>query len=454
MRRRPLLALALFSLACGQASAPSSSGKAGADKEPAKAPAGDAKGTPATPPPEPPERNDTGQCNASDLTTLTQALASADLRTHPDVVSRGLADACLMPPFLVHYFEQAHQPTPVDSPIASADLPAYQVVLQNACPGAQKVLASMKATVPAYRTTKIFDGCQLDRFGLVDRDRYLARRPSSVLPFVAYQWLLDQGLEEQTARPIAQAVELFDRREFGPFESLPGLQLTALTTPAEPVSAEPQIYLSRTELRYDGKTLATLDGGHLAGTGLMRIDALADALAEPAKKARALVESRNKVWEGRVIVIADTETPSQTLMSVLFTAVQAGYPRSALAVQSGTFEWGVVPLARTPAIPTTDPDLRVHVDPGGFEVSPANAKTPPERVGVRAAVGHNAWDYEALTERARAHHEAHPATRALLVVDDDTPVGVVVRATAAVRSCASKDDCVLPEVAVASSTAL
>ncbi len=455
MRLRPMLALASFSLACGSQGPPETSGRASAGQGDAKTPSsGDAKADPKEPLPEPPERNDIGHCNSRDLTTLTQALASADLRTHPDVVSRGLADACQMPPFLVHYFEMAHQPKRAGSPIASADLPAYQVVLQNACPNAQRVMASMKATVPAYRTTKIFDGCQLDRFGLVDRDRYLARRPSSVLPFVTYQWLLDQGIEQQTARPIAQAVELFDRQEFGPFESVPGLQLPRLTTPADPISVEPTLYLSPNELRYDGKSLATLEGGRLATGSSPRIDALADALAEPAKKARALAESRNKVWDGRVVVVADAQTPSKTMVSVLFTAVQAGYPRSALAVESGTFEWGVVPLAGPTTTPTTAPELQVHIESAGFEISVADSTAPAGLVGLGTAKGHDAWNYDALAQAARDHRQAHPtAHSATLMADDDIPIGVLVRSIAAVRGCTSKNDCVLPDVAVASAPA-
>lgn len=459
--RWPHLALAL--LCCGgcQSSTPAGSDDA-ADGD-AKAPARRAPASRPIPPP--PDDELPPACDARQLAQLAETLAEADPRTRPDHVVRGLADACQMPPFLVHYVELAHRADAAGLMVSSADLSAYRAVLRNACPSLESIPAPAKTAAPEDHITTVFDACRLDRFGIVEREPYLARRPSSLMPLVAYQWLLDQGIDEPVARPIAQAVELFDRRELGPLPRWAGLRLPEVEAGTEPISGGPAVVVARNALRFDGQTLVTLEEGalpaeHAGGPSIAPLQTALEARppavpppAAPPPAGGVPAEPSARPEPPRLLVAADAEVPGRTVLDVLLTAATAGHPLTALAAEQGLYGWGQIPLAAPTREAPPETALVVRIDPAGFEVSSGGAGASPERLGVRAAEGHDAWDYEALAQRARAHRQAlTTADTAVLYVGGDTPLGVVARSVVALRSCNASRECVLPHVSLAAPT--
>lgn len=462
MRRRPLLALALLSLVgCSAEPAPATT----PTKADAKAEANDAKASPEPTAP-PPSGEDDGECSRAEVQTLVQSLAQAEPSARPDIVARGLADACQMPSYLVRYFELAQRMGPGGPPIAAPAAHEYQSVLERACPDSDRVLEMLETTAPGDRTTAIFDGCRLDRFGLVDRAAYLRRRPTSTMPFIALQWLRDQGIEEEPARAVAQAVELFDRREQGVVQPTPQLTIPAVSPSTSVLAALPEgprVYLSRDSLRTDDETLVMLEAGafrtedvdhHLVKMLYERLAAAAEATpATPAKPGHE--------GEATLVVVADTEIPYGSLVNVLYTGGRAGFTRYAFVAEGGVYEHGaiVVEPPKFGVLPEEEPvaPLVVTIDSGGFELrNQGQAEPTPQRLGVRAAVGNDAWDYEALATRAREHvarHSGSPHSRSPLAMvspDGDIPHEVVVRTLAALQGCTAGGTCILPQLVIAS----
>lgn len=241
---------------------------------------------------------------------------------------------------------------------------------------------------------------------------------------------------------------------------------TAITLPATgmplaPVPAAPIVHVSTTAIELGEHMIAPINAGKIESPHVERhlIGVLFDQLAEIADKEKTIAERQGEQWDARLVVAVDADVSFDAIVDILYTSGRAEFRAYDFAALTDTDEVGVVPLSPprlgaaafgAPGAPEA-PKLLVALDSGGYGVVTSSPDASPGRIGVRAAKGHDAWDYGALTEHARAHVARHPtATMARVQPEGDTPMGVVIRTFAALRGpeCAANDRCVLRTVVV------
>ncbi len=249
--------------------------------------------------------------------------------------------------------------------------------------------------------------------------------------------------------------------------ALPDLVVPVVDTPTDPLRKGLTVYVSAKVLRFEDEVLSAIDGGRLDPASLRGhlVEPLFDRLTARIGEAKKAAKALDDEWDPRLVIVADESLPYETLVDVMYTAGYAEVRYYDFVVMSSSAEAGVVPVepprfaakvgpSGTMGLFTgadDSPLLTITIDGGGFEarVAPPPQGATPTRIGVRAAKGHDAWDYLAVTEQARAHRRAHESARMVFVAPKGSvPYGVVVRTMAAVRGpeCATGGACSLPHV--------
>lgn len=404
----------------------------------------------ATPSPSAPVASPDGTegCDQEKLRSLVEVLEAATPRRRGELVGRHLPDACELPGYLKYYFEVT-SPAPDQRRIATTGPVAEQrAALRHMCPGADEVMKGVSRAAADERAALLFDGCELGRFGLVERARFVRGRGSPT-PFLANQWMLDRGIDPEVARLVARALVTHDAQAMSPLMLPSQLEPPAVDHDLAEIPSGIAIYVARDGIVVDDQRVVGLDGGSLdpADVHSHVVRPLYEVLAEEADKSTMMAESHGEDWEAIAVVVADDYTPFSTMVDVYHTASRARFRRWSLVAVTPIGGYGAVPMDE-PSPADGPPALFVWVDAGGFETA-AGFGGERERSGVRAARGHDAWDYEALGRRAAEHRSRFPgAQRAVVMPEPDTPHGVVVRSLATLRGpdCGVGGDCVLPLV--------
>ncbi|MCA9648915.1 MAG: hypothetical protein H6712_18520 [Myxococcales bacterium] len=452
------LALALaLSVACGGSASPSQPSEAEAGPgEPSPAEPGREGAAAARPSASSSLVPELAACDDRRIHSLVDVLRRAEPARRAELVTQYLLDACEAPDFLRYYVEVTTPGSESRRLATTGPVAQQQQALRRVCPEAEAVMRAVAASAAAERSGILFDGCHLDRFDVIEREAYVRER-GSPLPWITHQWLLDQGVAPADAVVITRAMIVHDLRATSPIDPPAGLVLPTLADGFERLADGPVVYVSGSGIEASSRLLVRIADGAIepAMVASHLVGPLFDVVAEEADKDKQIAEARGADWDAAVVIVADEQLPFSILIDVYYTVGRAEYRRWDLGVATQAGGYGRVPVGghSVPfgSTPIVGPPLTVIIDPGGFLVGTPDDPSP-ERLGVRAAIGHDAWDFEALARRAVAHRERHPdALSAVVMPERDTPHGVIVRALAALRGpeCHGEQDCILPQLQLA-----
>ncbi len=444
MRRLPLLSLACLALlpACKDADKSDGGDKAAA---PSPAAADDEGGSPI-------KLSD--KCDATKLTALTGALAAAKPEAGPELVAKQLGDACELPSVFASFFALS-APTDPDArglgPIGNAPKETHEA-LTAICPGAAVVKKQLASQPGDERQGFLYDKCDFKRFGLVERDTWLRGDPSSPVPFIAYDWFIQQGIAEADAKALATAMLLRDRRRWG----IDGQKLPTVAHALAPIPKGTIVYVTTDHITVnDKKTVMIKDGkvdpaalqGHLIGP-------LFDVLAEEADKDKQMAEATSTDWVGTIVLVADASIEQNMLIDVMYSAGRAEFSRYAMVGQTAPYEYGALitepPKYSAKDEPDKTPDFVVHVAADGFHVRASDTKEEKTHVPMTAE---GEPDFAALTAAAEKFNKDNADTKVARVFADATiTFGVVAQTLATLNGAdchTTKKSCLFPDLIVA-----
>lgn len=384
------------------------------------------------------------KCDAAKLTALTGAIAATP-DAGSDLVAKQLADVCELPEVVREFLTKTQAPT--GNPLAGMLSDKIVTALADVCPGANVIVAQAAELPQDDRPALIYDRCNFKRFGLMDKPAWLRGAPSSLVPFYAYQWLLDDNVAEAQARALGTAMLMADRKRW----ELEGQQLTAIEQPLAAIPAGTVVHLTQSHIVVDGQEVITLAQGEIdegAVQGYL-VSELFDVLAEMADKRKALPDAEGR--SSAMVVVADARTPGDTLVKLLYTAGRAEFREFAFVAKTGPAEYGAIVQrpSKTPigADQGEAAKLELDVSSKGFSVLAVNALGASE-IPLTAA---GAPDYVALAAAVQKHKTEHAkATKARLSLQgEDVAIGVVLQTLAVLGGAhcdTPKKDCAFSDV--------
>lgn len=405
---------------------------------------------------------------------LTIALAWPSVKT-------ACADA--LPSELLNYWEGlssngGRAPASVDKTTISIDL------FEKACADYREVRETLNSTYPFKRGLGLFEACELGRYDVITRAESAAFGTADVT-WATHQWLLDQGLERATLRPITRALFALERRlswvVAPPNEGAWPLAPGAAWLPSALVTITPS------SLEFDERSILRLQDGVIDPAEVQ--DHLILGLFPPLRDEGAALEASAVTqpdgWLPRLALAADTETPFGTLIDVMHTAQRAQFGVFSILVQSPT-AFGNVQLSVSPpglyakvrapnrrksksglyrfkpaagAVlidagagvekPRTGPDtsatLSIELTPGAYTLAHGS-------LHKRKPKGGRASDHSMIRDYAKQLKADDPhAHRVVISASRGTPLTEVVAAIVAARGpqCDTvANACVLPDVVV------
>ncbi|MCH9684729.1 MAG: hypothetical protein K0V04_25055 [Deltaproteobacteria bacterium] len=283
------------------------------------------------------------RCDVSAVHALATELEQSQARSHPDIVAIGLPKACRIPAYVDDLFSWW---TAEQLDAASLDqrsekirrIPDWVIqrktdALQRACAGpyveTRVEAARLESSV---RTGHIFDRCDFGRFGLVDRERF-ASQPFAPYSFGVYQWLLDQDVPADDARPVSQAVLTFERKHQAP--RAPGHLPHTNRVFRRPLS-HASLSLAPDEVI----DRSSMDAVYRKGdTTARRHFALNEFMVGEAAHLARMDEPR---FEIGLEIFADATLPWSTVVQTLRSASKAGLEPVGLIVEYGPWEYGTI----------------------------------------------------------------------------------------------------------------
>ena len=436
MRRTPLPLVACLALlpGCNDGSKTDSEGsKDSPDKT--------ADGTPK-------KRELSDKCNATKLTALVGAIDAAEPAMRGKLVAEKLADACQVPEAIPAFFhlaagEVAEDP---DKTIAKPGEKVY-AALGEICKGHTVILQQLAQSPGNERAGLLYDRCDFERFGLIDRKQWVAGEHSTGTPLYVYKWLTDQGATEAQAKSIALAMLQYEKRKY----TIPGQTLATVAGSLARVPDAPIVHVAKDRIEALNQKVVAIDDkgkidesvtqGHLVGP-------LYDLLAEEADKAKEMSAATSEEWDGTLVIVADASVTFGTLVDVMYSAGRAEFTGYALVADSGTGGPGSVEIDPPKFGATPTPSMQVIIKRDGFTVPAAEYGEEPVKI---ATTSDGEYDYAALTKAAAEFAAANDKAKAARVTAEiDISYGVVVQTIVALRGndCASKKDCVLPEIVI------
>lgn len=396
------------------------------------------------------------KCDAGKLAKLTGALATAEPEAGPELVATQLGKACELPPVVISFFSKspAQAGDPSLGRTAAGGTPEAQEALTEICPAATAVKKHLLSVPGDQRDAALYDLCDFQRFGLMDKESWLNGRPSSSTPFFAYDWFTEQGIVEADAKALATAMLLRDRATW----AIDGQTIPTTTQALSAVPDGVTVHVTRTSITVGGNRLVSLLDGSIEASALQGhlIGPLFDVLAEEAEQRKQTTErAGGEAWLGTAVVVADADVPQRTLVDILYTAGRAEFRRYALVAQSAPFESGAVlvnpPKFRAKPQPAAEKarEVVVHIVEDGFSVGPATSEDPEAKIPLSRGSGH---DFAALTAAVQAHKKANPtATVARVDAHDGAPFAVLVQTLATLQGAdchTAKRSCLLPELII------
>ncbi|MGB1015754.1 MAG: ExbD/TolR family protein [Nannocystaceae bacterium] len=282
------------------------------------------------------------KCDLPKLHALTKSIAHQE-RDAPQLVAKGLGQACELPPALAGFFAaSAVTRVPQSEQLRGLPRPErFDEVLALACP--QSAREQIAAAVPETKLSLAYDLCEFASLGVEDKATWLATNPSWPDPFVTYSWLKDQGVTEAAARPLARAMIAHDRHHWA--EVGQDLPEVGFELPPLPNNVADPVYLNDKALLYRGNKLASvLVTGELEASAVkgMQVKLLARELASA------------KAEQGPLLVVSERRVSAAAIQKVFFTAHQAGFHRVGLVLKTDPESYGMVPVSLVKARQSLD----------------------------------------------------------------------------------------------------
>jgi|GEM_PF-1736681 len=440
MRRTALPIAACLALLVGCNDASKSEGE-GADKSPEKTADGATK-----------KKELSDKCNATKLTALVGAIDAAEPPARGKLVAEKFGDACEVPESIPAFFSLFSEATANGGmPVPKAGEKIH-AALGAVCKGHTVIKQQLSQSPADERGGLLYDRCDFKRFGLIDRAAWVKGEHMTGVPLFAYHWLTEQGATEAQAKSIASAMLTYEERKW----ALPGQTLATVTGSLAAVPRVPTVYLATDRIEFNNKKVVMIDGegkideaalqGHLIGP-------LFDELAEEADMSKTIAAKAEKdgKWAGELLVVADASSPFGNLVDVMYSAGRAEFSKYAFLAETAESGAGVIPITpprfRAAGDEPAPPAMRVVVDGEGFSIYSNKLGEPP----VKVAKTGDDYDYAALTKAATEFVAKNDkATRARVAAETDVTYGVFVQTLVALRGpeCASKKNCVLPDLVV------
>jgi len=372
-----------------------------------------------------------GKCDTSKVHALAEALRVAESSARPGLVLERLPEACQLHASTSMYLSIWKGALDPATPKPEIDRAGIRMALEKICPNAREVIATAIDADPGQAQGIMYDGCDLARFGIVERAAYAELEGIAPLAVHAHQWLLDQGQTAADVEPISGALLQMAHPRTS------GRRLPSVPDAVAGIPEGTRVHVTQTQLRLGDQEVAVVRDGALPVMGHL-VSPLYDRLDEDKRTGAPLV------------LYADGRTPFATVRNVTYTAERAGFREVAVVVDNKAQKSGVlrVTLPKPQAgSPPASPIFAVELDPRGFAIKSA---ADVERID---GASDNPWGTSALVQRARKHLERHPAARlATVTAADDVPWAEVVGAMAALHGhgCeAARDTCIFPDLELA-----
>lgn len=291
---------------------------------------------------------DAKMCDPQRAQEVGQALDGAHAEHRPEMLANYFGQVCRTPAFLEDLFAE---PT-LESfhPGPDAVVEERHALLLRACPSIDQLAAEALTVRSHARARVFFDGCDFQRFGLVDRHAFVTQGWQKNV-WAAHQWLLDQGLSNEDARPFSQAVLAFERRRDvlphadelprSPFALGPrGYDTALLLTDGEilvPSGGNPTLLYSDHDSAF---------GGDVYGVVRAHLEAEAERVRE---------RSAGGPKDARLAILAQWHVPWSRVESILAGARATGMSPVGLVLETGAFEHGMVRVQ-----PSVERGLELH----------------------------------------------------------------------------------------------
>lgn len=377
-------------------------------------------------------------CDSAKVDALVERLASSDPHEHPDIIATELGRACVLPDFASHYLEiMAGKASQMST---STLLEHSAESFARACPDVAKLQTDL--TGPD-RVVALYDGCDLARFDVISREDFLRQPSPSPVPWAIHQWLLDVGSSAAQARALTRGLLVFERRWTSPLDPIAGLRVPRVDVDLRaPLEFWSIVQISPTELQAFENKLATIESGAIVPADVRShvVIPLYEQLESDFEKQREIFSSRDEDWVGKLVVAADRETSFGTLVDVFYTAGRIGYTEFGIVVETGAFEFELLPLDQhmAPAI------VHVHVSETGYRL---------DQQGKSA--GEIARDPELLRHRMLGFCSAELDARGVVTATNAVALEHVVEAIITLRGPGCRADgtgaCCLANVGIESS---
>jgi TonB family protein len=386
-------------------------------------------------------------CDKDQLIELSAAMEGADPYEQVDVLLLGLDEACGKGfPEAARIVYMPYDASGRSFALSREPDPQLAKIRKKACPAFDEVAPGVADAPYEQRARVIYEGCDFQRYGILTIDE--VPTDSSMLTWGMHQWLLDQGLTAEQAKPITLALFAAERRAFSMIHLEPGQILPK--APGIPLEEGVPLSVSLNEIIFSEKKLVQMRDGQVDENEVKNhlIGPLYDALAEEADKAKEMARQRETEWDARVLLVMDAGVPFSTLVDVLYTAGRAEFAAYGFVVSSpAAYDYTMIPISppKFGGEPSVAPFMSMVVTPHGITMSRgAGSKEPPANV--------ESGDTESITKYAKQFKSEHPkAHRLAISAGPDVAYEDLIAAMAAARGpdCgADPETCLLPEVTI------
>lgn len=266
-------------------------------------------------------------CDEKAITTLSTELQAVNSWEAGRKVWPGLKEACSdsIPTPLAEYF----RPFEAGSrEIISGDtVKTIGEYKRKACPDIDTIMKEAVRLPVRQRSETVYTSCDFARYKALDRQTVLADDVGGLMAFTFHQWMLDVGIDEQSAQPITRALftqkslefrasGLPDDFEMPVAEGVPLADGATLSVTAKGVSFKDKSLVNL------GPSFALKDDDRKGGL----VPRLFDELNLEADLGRQMASAREDEWRGELFVVADARTPYSTLADLFYTSGRAGLP--------------------------------------------------------------------------------------------------------------------------------
>lgn len=408
-------------------------------------------------------------CDAEAIATLSSALEATTPWQGAAKVWPGLPEACPgLPQSLTAMFGPAD--TGSEAGRLEQETNAWA---QRACPALDAAKTQAELSTLEGREA-VFAICEFDRYGVISQNDASTDPQGGLAAFTLHQWMLDQDLDEQTARPITRALIHRGALDDASTELPSDFQMPEVPGSATWVANAPIVSLSSAGVFANGRKVASLDPDfsvqetYREGAEILE---LREELLHEVEPRQNDAKQRGEQWAGNLVLVADGRMPFATLADILYSADMPGFVNVLVVASRDSSLGGVVvtplsvdrpsglyamkgPKNAIPKMaknlepqgpPNKTPFLTLELDSEGFSL------TTPGLEQSRLTT-HQPADLPAITEAAQAVKSADSsATSVVVSAEPEVPLSRVLPALAAARgpSCtATGEGCLLPNIQV------